>query len=256
MDHLLTPDLLIGIGRQFDRTTMETTGNGKVSGNDYMAGSYTTAHIAPNFHFDARAAWGYASDEIKPFGTCSDSSDTERWLASADLTGEFDWEALKVRPEARLTWFREKSEAWTDSLNVSVPSVEIATGRFEFGPTFSMPKIMGDGSVFEPFATFTGIGTFLQENTATTTSSQPGLGETGVRGLIEMGFTAANDNGLRLSLSGHYNGIGDTNYEAWAARSSSVPSSSSNRARLFGTARQTTPSAIEKTKGNTRRLRK
>ena len=55
--------------------------------------------------------------------------------------------------------------------------------------------------MFEPFATFTEIGTFLQENTATTTSSQPGLGETGVRGLVEMGFTATNDNGLRLSLS-------------------------------------------------------
>ena len=35
---------------------------------------------------------------------------------------------LTIRPEGRVTWYNETTEAYVDSLSVFIPSVEIKTG--------------------------------------------------------------------------------------------------------------------------------
>ena len=218
-DYLVTRDLLVGLGTQFDWIDMDaSSGTGTADGWGFMIGPYMTAKLADGLYLDARGAFGQSYNHVSPAGTYEDAFDGERWLATAALIGEFEAGAFTVSPEARLSWFREQSEAYVDSLLTPVPSVTTETGTFSFGPTISRKIAMENGAVVTPFTTVTGIWTFDQTNTATAVSSQPGLAEEGIRAKVEAGFDVANDNGLSLSISGHYDGIGEKGFEAYGGK--------------------------------------
>ncbi len=218
-DYLVTKDLLVGLGTQFDWIDMDAaSGPGTADGWGFMVGPYMTAKLTDGLYLDARGAWGQSYNHVSPFGTYEDPFDGTRWLATAALIGDFEAGDFSISPTARLSWFRERSEAYVDSLLVPIPSVTTETGIFEFGPTISRKMVMEDGTVFMPFTTVTGIWTFEQTNTATALSSQPGLAEEGIRARVEAGFDVANDKGLSLSLSGHYDGIGDEGFESYGGR--------------------------------------
>jgi hypothetical protein len=220
MDYLFTPSILAGIGVQVDWTSQEGAAAGsEISGTGYMVGPYMTAKLTDAFYFDARAAWGQSFNQISPFGTFEDEFDAQRWLVTAAVIGQYNLtEAWKVRPELRLSYFKETSDPYTDSLGVVIPSVSVETGTLEFGPTFTTELHLDNGFVFAPFFTVEGIWTFFQENTATVVSSQPGLAEEGVRAKGEIGGTLTNGNGVSLSGSLSYDGIGSDDYEAWGGK--------------------------------------
>jgi hypothetical protein len=220
MDYLFTPSILAGIGVQVDWTSQEGAAAGsEISGTGYMVGPYMMAKLTDAFYFDARAAWGQSFNQISPFGTFEDEFDAQRWLVTAAVIGQYNLnEAWKVRPELRLSYFKETSDPYTDSLGVLIPSVSVETGTLEFGPTFTTELHLDNGFVFAPFFTVEGIWTFFQENTATAVSSQPGLAEEGVRAKGEIGGTLTNGNGVSLSGSLSYDGIGSDDYEAWGGK--------------------------------------
>jgi len=220
MDYLFTPSVLAGIGVQMDWTSQEGAAAGaEISGTGYMVGPYMTARLSDSFYLDARAAWGQSFNQISPFGTFEDEFDAQRWLVTAAVIGQYNLnEAWKVRPELRLSWFKETSDPYTDTLGVAIPSVSVETGTLEFGPTFTTEIQLGDGFAFAPTFAFEGIWTFHQENTATAVSSQPGLAEEGVRAKAEVGGTLTNGNGLSISGSLSYDGIGSDDYEAWGGK--------------------------------------
>ncbi len=214
-DYLVTPDILLGISVQVDVIDMEFAGSAGAYGVGFMVGPYATIRLANQFYFDGRAAWGRSYNDISPFGTYTDSFGAERWLVTGALIGDFDVADLNVRPELRLSYFRERSESYVDSLAVTIPSVSVATGTLEFGPTISKSFELDNEMAFKPFATFKGIWTFLQENTATAVSGQPGIANESLRGRVEAGFDLSGNGGLTFSLSGFVDGIGETGYEAW-----------------------------------------
>ncbi len=218
-DYLVNPNLLIGLGLQADWTTMDASKGAQVKGYGFMAGPYATARLADGFYADARIAWGRSFNKISPFGTYTDPFRAERWLGSAALIGETSWNMLTIRPELRLSWFRERSKAYVDTLGVAIPAVTVETGTLEFGPTFTLkPFEIGSGLLLTPHLTVEGIWTFAQTNTATTVSQQPGLGETGVRGRVEAGLNLADDNGTSVNASAFYDGIGNADFKAWGAK--------------------------------------
>lgn len=218
-DYLVTRDVLIGLGAQIDWLDMDaSTGSGTAEGWGFMVGPYLTAKLADGLYLDARGAWGQSYNLVSPFGTYEDPFDGTRWLATAALIGDFEAGGFTVQPEARLSYFREQSEAYVDSLMVAIPSVTTETGTVAFGPTIRRRIAMENGTVFTPFTTVTGIWTFEQKNTATALSSQPGLAEEGIRAKLEAGFDVASETGLSLSISGHYDGIGDNGYNAYGGK--------------------------------------
>ncbi len=218
-DYLVNPNLLIGLGLQTDWTTMDASNGAQVKGYGFMVGPYATARLADGFYADARIAWGRSFNKISPFGTYTDPFRAERWLGSAALIGETSWNMLTIRPELRLSWFRERSKAYVDTLGVAIPAVKVETGTLEFGPTFTLkPFEIGSGLLLTPHLTVEGIWTFAQTNTATTVSQQPGLGETGVRGRVEAGLNLADDNGTSVNASAFYDGLGNADFKAWGAK--------------------------------------
>lgn len=218
-DYLVTPDVLVGLGTQFDWIDMDAaTGAGTADGWGFMAGPYATAKLADGFYLDARGAWGRAWNAVSPYGSYEDDYGSERWLATAALIGDFEAEGFDISPEARLSWYRETSEAYLDSLSNPIPSVTVKTGTFAFGPTIRRSIALQDGVTVTPFTTLTGIWTFAQDNTATAFTGQPGLSGEGLRGRVEAGLDLANDTGLSLSVSGHYDGIGEDGYVTYGGR--------------------------------------
>jgi hypothetical protein len=218
MDYLLTPDVLAGIGVQVDWADQDGANASEIGGTGYMVGPYLTARLSPQFYVDARAAWGQSFNQVKPFGTYEDKFDTDRWLATAALIGDFSVDTWKIRPELRLSWFKETSESYVDTLNVAIPSIDVETGTLEFGPTFSTALTLGEFLSFEPYVTIEGIWTFMQKNTATSFTEQPGLEDEGLRGRIEVGADLAHANGASLSGSLFYDGIGASDFSAWGGR--------------------------------------
>ena len=215
-DYLVKPEVLLGLSLQGDWTNLDGENEGsETEGVGFLLAPYMTAKISERFYFDARAGWGQAYNDISPFGTYKDSFDSERWLASAALIGTWQLgNGLKITPEARLSYFKESSDAYVDSLNVDIPSVEDETGTFEFGPTFSQDFITYSG-VYSPFLTVEGIWTFSQRNTADRFINQSSLADNGARARLETGIDFYSYNGSRFNFSANYDGIGDNRYSSW-----------------------------------------
>lgn len=217
-DYLLTPNLLVGLGLQADWATYGGQGGAEMSGAGFLVGPYMTARLAQRLYFDARLAWGRSLNKVSPFGSYEDEVDAERWLVTAALVNDFDIDLLRIRPELRLSYFRETTGAYVDSLGVAIPSVSIETGTLEFGPTFSWRMNLDRWGVIEPYATVKGIWTFLQENTATAFSEQPGLADPGLRGRAEVGIRLTGDHQWNLSAAANFDGIGDDDFSAWGMK--------------------------------------
>ncbi|MEO1397611.1 MAG: autotransporter outer membrane beta-barrel domain-containing protein, partial [Pseudomonadota bacterium] len=219
VDYRVTRDLLIGIGAQFDWTTFDASTAGEAEGFGFMVGPYLTARMTDRFFVDGRLAWGQSENSVSPYGTYTDDFDTDRWLGTLALIGDFDYQAFNIRPELRVSYFTEQTDAYTDTLNNLIPSVEVETGTLEFGPTFSTRFMFGDGYTISPRLTTKGIWTFAQNNSADTFSSDPAtLADEGLRGSVEAGLGIANDNGLAIEMVLSYDGIGDDEFETWGVR--------------------------------------
>ncbi len=216
-DYLVTPNLLLGVGLQFDWLREDTILGGDIDGQGYLAGPYLTARLSENLYLDLRAAWGTADTDVSPFGTYVDTVESDRSLITGALIGDYRSGAWTIRPEARLTWYREETDAYTDSLNVAIPAIRVETGYLEFGPEFGYVVELADGASLRPNLTLQGVWTFAQDNTAAVPSNAPGLADTGLRGRAELGL-AYQSAGFSLAIATYYDGIGDNDFEAWGGR--------------------------------------
>ncbi len=114
-DYLIAPGLLIGALVQFDNMSERSAVFGsEVKGQGWMAGPYMTAELTPNLFLDARAAWGTSDNATSPFGTYVDHFDTTRWLARAELTGNWEHGPWRFTPSASISYFEDEQDAYVD----------------------------------------------------------------------------------------------------------------------------------------------
>ena len=217
-DYLATANLLVGIGGQVDLTDQDVTGGGEIGGVGWMAGPYLTARLSELIYFDARAAAGRSYNKISPFGTYTDSFDADRWLVTAALFGNFDFDALNVRPEVRLSYFDEKSESYTDQLGAFIPEQHIRIGELEFGPKFTWTNQLEDGTLLKPFFALEGIWTFEASANEDSVNQGEFVTEEGLRGRVKAGMDLIKPGLGEFSTEISYDGIGDDDFEAWSGK--------------------------------------
>lgn len=111
-----------------------------------MIGPYVTGRLGDNLYIDLRAAAGRSANSISPFGTYTDEVDASRWLIEAAISGEWTDGTWTFQPAARLSYFEETSDAYTDGLGVYVPSVTSGTGQLALGPALSY-RFVTDGEI-------------------------------------------------------------------------------------------------------------
>lgn len=211
-DYLITPDLLIGALVQFDRVSdRSSTFGSEVTGSGWMAGPYMAARLMPNLFFDARVLWGRSQNDTSPFGTYTDSFETSRWLARADLTGNWEFDAWRFTPTAGVTYYEDRQEAYVDSNSVAIDGQTVSLGRFNFGPEIGYRIKAADGSTIEPFAGIQAIWDFDQSETSIN-GATPGDGA--VRGKVEAGLVVTSPWGASLRGAASYDGIGASDFSA------------------------------------------
>ncbi len=216
-DYLVTLSLLVGVLAQVDVTNEKDSSVGSsVDGAGWMAGPYIVARLHENVLFDARVAWGQSFNDISPLGTYRDSFNTERWLAKAQLTGDFRAGNWTFAPHAGVIYFEDAQEGYTDSLGVAIPGQTATLGRVTFGPKVGY-RVSGEGrSSIEPFLGVEGIWDFDVAKTVDPTTGIVASSDD-LRARVEAGVTAVFKH-WSISGEGFYDGIGANNLEAYGGK--------------------------------------
>jgi outer membrane autotransporter protein len=207
-DYLINPDFLVGFLAQFDwMDQKDTTEDIAVDGVGWMAGPYVVARLHQNLLFDGRVAWGQSDNDVNPLGLYTDDFDTDRWLAKAQLTGDFrrgDW---RFSPFVRAIYFEEHQKAYTDSLGTPIPSQTVSLGRVTFGPEVSY-VFRTDTMEVEPRIGIQGIWDFDKAEIVDLSSGLAAGSSADLRARIEGGLAFRLANGASLTADAFYDGVG------------------------------------------------
>lgn len=211
----VTDHMLVGVLGQLDwAEETNSTLNSNADGSGLMVGPYIAGKVPnQNVYYEARASWGRSSNEVSPIGTYTDSFDTTRWLASAKLSGSHKVGDITIRPEARISWFEETQESYTDSIAQTIPEQTISLGEVRFGPTISRSITLDDGIQVQPSIGISGVWNFgINDNVA---SQGFALGNDDLRARFDGGLSTTNSLGWILALTGFYDGIGINDYDSY-----------------------------------------
>ncbi|ANU07434.1 autotransporter outer membrane beta-barrel domain-containing protein [Paraurantiacibacter namhicola] len=208
VDYAVSPGLLVGVMGQYDDIGMDkAVTTGVLGGEGWMAGPYITARLAPDLFLDARAAWGQSANTISPFGTYTDTFDTDRLLLAGTLTGNYDLATgLVLRPEAAVHWLQEDAKSYTDSLGSTIPGLKSDLGQLSFAPRLMYRLPVDDRTDARPWVEARGIYAWGDQPTA--------FGGDDLRLRLEGGVDLLTEGGIRASLSGFHDGIGISGYSA------------------------------------------
>jgi hypothetical protein len=227
-DYLVTRSWLVGVLAQVDTMSEKSSTLGSsVGGQGILAGPYTSVRLTSNIFFDARAAWGVSGDRVTPFGTYTDGFNTDRWLARANLTGNWRFGNFRVTPTASVIYAEENQHSYVDSLGVLIPGQTVALGRFTIWPEFAYRFLGSDGTIWEPHVTLKGnwdfkrpafngglpafpiggIPAFNQINGIIVTGDEFSAG-------VEAGLLAIVPHGWSLRTAVTYDGVGSSHFHA------------------------------------------
>ncbi len=220
-DYVLSPSVLVGLMVQLDDIRRRSESDrSDVRGTGWLAGPYATVRLTDQLFWQGRAAWGRTDNDVSPYLTYTDSFETERWLISSTLTGDWRSGAWLFSPSASLSYIEDKSESYADTFGLAIPSVKSRLGQFKGGPEMAYRYQLTPDTYLEPYAGLDVIWNFADETTAAGIGSigDDNAGPTGARGRIELGLRGRVMNGIGLDLSGTYDGIGTGDYDAFSGR--------------------------------------
>ena len=208
-DYLLGDSLLVGALVQFDGFSNDhsTLGAGQAEGDGWMAGPYVTARLGERLFVDARVALGRSSNTVSPLGTSVDAFDTERLLGTAAVIGDLPLGGgFTLWPEVELRYLREEIEGYVDNLGVTIPGTEIAHGEVGFSPRLDYRVVSTGGWTLAPYVQAEGIATFTADRFSPV--------DDGFRARVSFGLDAVSRGALRAGVSGFFDGIGESGYNA------------------------------------------
>jgi outer membrane autotransporter protein len=219
-DYVVAPGVLIGALVQVDDTTEDIDDpslKGRIEGTGWMAGPYVGVRLSDDLFFDARAAWGQSDNDIAlndpVVGSRAGNFETDRWLASATLTGNEYFGPWRLSPQVQVSYGNEESDAYTTSLGQSVSSTEATIGRLTGTLEVGYRTELGNGMTVEPHVSVSGIWNF-DSDALTFNGIVYDTDE--ARAKIEGGIIIQTPEGLGLRWAGSYDGLGSSDYNAYS----------------------------------------
>lgn len=207
-DYLINPDFLVGFLAQFDwMDQKDATEDISVDGVGWLAGPYVVARLHQNLLFDGRVAWGQSDNNVNPLGLYTDDFDTDRWLAKAQLTGDFRMGDWRFSPSVRAIYFEENQKAYTDSLGLMIDSQTVSLGRVTFSPEVSY-VFRTDTMEVEPHIGLQGIWDFDKAEIVDLSSGLAVGSSADIRARVEGGLAFRLASGASLTADAFYDGIG------------------------------------------------
>lgn len=216
-DYIVSPSLLIGALAQVD-TVEQRSGalSTDVDGQGWMAGPYAMLRLSSNVFLQGRAMWGQSTNTISLVSADADDFEGERWLARGALIGRWQFGPVEFRPSASVAYVSETTKEYADSTGVEIPGMRVSLGQAKFGPEFAYKHRFADGTLIEPRWSLQGVWNFSQDTTGVVAGTTAGTDE--LRGRVDVGVRGRLSNGISLDLSGGYDGIGISSYEAVSGR--------------------------------------
>lgn len=180
-----------------------------------MIGPYFGVRMLDNLFFDARAAWGKSSNDFTlhdaSVGLRSGEFDTDRWLASASLTGNQYYNLWRFSPQVKLSYGNERYDGLSTSLGQTIDGDSAAIGRLTGALEIGRSMYGPGGAIIEPHVAISGIWNFDSDDLYINGS----LVETeGARAKIEGGVLIMTPAGLNLRAAAAYDGLGADDLEA------------------------------------------
>ena len=158
--------------------------------------------------FDASLMGGQSANQVDPLGLYVDSFDTDRWLAKAQLTGEFEMGAFTFSPMLAASYFGETQHAYTDGLGSTIAAQTIGLGSLDFGPRLSY-LIETEGADITPSLGLIGSWDYSVDGTGATSTE--------VSARLESGVDVRLEGGASLNSKAFYDGIGVADRSAYGA---------------------------------------
>jgi len=217
VDYRVSDSVAVGALFQFDHTSEEIGSFSDISGTGWMAGPYVSAELGAGLYFDARAAWGTSSNdaEVDVFENgdlFKGDFSTERFLARAALSGEFEAGPLLMLPRADLAFMRDEQSDYSVSnglFSTQVSGVRAELGRLTASNEFDLLISDAPDEFAVLYATPGVTWNFHSDDASGDIES--------VRGSIEVGMRYGLGGGLRSELSVRYDGIGAAEFGGIAA---------------------------------------
>lgn len=221
VDYALTARVLVGALVQLDRTDedIENTANltGESEGDGWMVGPYVGFRLTDHIYLDARAAWGRSDNSITIIdpvvGVRTGEFDTERWLVSGEITGNWNRGGWRFTPHAKFAYGEETSDEFQSSLGQSINGRTAEAGQLEFGPEIAYQFVTQRGLAVEPHLSFQGIWSFGSGETRLSNGLL--IGDEDLRAKAEGGILLRTMNGYSMRIAGSYDGIGADDFEAY-----------------------------------------
>lgn len=221
-DYVVTPGLLLGALVQFDQTREDldqdlNNETGEIHGTGWMAGPYIGWRLAPELFLDVRAAYGTSDNDIwlkdDVAGYRSGNFETERWLATAALTGNYGFGAWRLSPELGLAYGYEEYDTYQNSVGQNVEGGDAKIGRVTGKMEVGYKTRASDGTTFEPHVAISGIWNFDTDKLVVN-GSEVGTDES--RALVEGGVIVTPADGRwKVRAAGKYDGIGNDDFESY-----------------------------------------
>jgi len=206
VDAIVRPGIAVGVLLQRDWVSEHSTGSNQNSdGAGWMAGPYIGMRLTKNLYFDARYAWGEATNNVNPIGAYTDTFKSTRELASARLTGDWVKGAWRFRPMVDATYFKEQQKAYVNQIGITIPETSVKLGRVTFGPEFAYRMQLSKTSFFEPYLGIKGVYDFAKDKTTTASGSTSSPDDFTAR--LEIGASYTAPSGVSLRASGTYDGL-------------------------------------------------
>ncbi|WP_425439873.1 Ig-like domain-containing protein [Puniceibacterium antarcticum] len=207
-----TPNLLVGGMLEFDHSESGQDG-AELRGTGWLAGPYFVARLpqAP-VYFEGRALFGQSSNKITPFGTYTDTFDTQRALAQVKVSGELQSGALTLLPNLGYAYTEDRQKRYVDGLGNDVPSQTLSMSEASLGLDLSY----GVGWVRANNAlTLSGGIKLIRSNTSGEGYAIEVMPEdSALRGRINLGIDYSIRQNTRWRVTLDYDGLGLSDYEA------------------------------------------
>ena len=221
-DYTLTPDILVGALVQVDFTDEDIKDSelrGNIDGTGWMAGPYVGLKLTDYLFFDARAAWGTSSNDIwvsdKLTGRRSGNFDTDRWLATAALTGNHNFGAWRLSPQIGIDYGSESFDTYSNSLSQNVSGNRSSIGRLRGGAELGYRMQTSGGTIVEPTVSITGLWDF--DNDDFSVDGVP-VDYDDTRAKVEGGLIVTMPSGWSVRGAATYDGIGASDFDAYGGQ--------------------------------------
>lgn len=183
-------------------------------GIGWMIGPYATVRLTPELFFDLRGAWGRSDNDIE-IGAVKGNFDTNRWLVSGRLTGNFLYETFRITPEVSLAYIEENQRSYTLSNGSSVGAQTVGLGRLKFGPEVARRFLTSSGTWIEPHAALRGLWDFAATDV---TIGGIDFSQEGFRGIAELGVIIQRPDRINFRAAAKYDGIGAAGFDAYGGQ--------------------------------------